>query len=219
MDDIDSNIFWESRRCLRKPISEIYDVAMKLNEAVRAHNTGNIEIAENLIFGADVSVLADWAESIWGKMSIKIHRYREVSNTSSAIMLNKKTSRMPNSSIKKMLIERDGYNCRYCGIPVIRSEVRDKIRKLYPKALRWGKKNKERHAAFQCLWLTYEHVIPFSQGGDSSFENMIISCQACNCGKGNATLEELGLYNPKKFKIVKTEWGGLENFQKNDDKK
>lgn len=39
---------------------------------------------------------------------------------------------------------------------------------------------------------TVDHVIPRSRGGDSSWENLVGCCSACNIRKGDRTLDELG---------------------------
>jgi 5-methylcytosine-specific restriction endonuclease McrA len=41
--------------------------------------------------------------------------------------------------------------------------------------------------------LTYDHVVPVARGGQTSWENIVTSCLACNRRKGNRTPEEAGL--------------------------
>ena len=35
--------------------------------------------------------------------------------------------------------------------------------------------------------LTFEHVIPRSRGGKTSWSNIVTACMPCNTGKGNST--------------------------------
>lgn len=202
----------KQRECFRAPIPEIYDVSILLKKAVEAHNKGDRQQAAKLIKQADQPPVKNWYLSISGKFRDDIHNFIPVENLQETTPAKTK-SRMPSASVKKALITRDGYHCRYCNIPVIRSEIRDLIRKNYPDVLQWGKSNKDRHAAFLGLWLTYEHVIPHSLGGDNSLDNMIISCQACNCGKSNYSLEDFGLLDPRNSPVIKSQWNGLENFK------
>ncbi|MGB7214007.1 MAG: HNH endonuclease, partial [Gammaproteobacteria bacterium] len=65
------------------------------------------------------------------------------------------------------LFARDGYRCQYCGRH--RSELRGRE------------------------FLTRDHVIPLSRGGDNSWENVVSACSPCNNRKGNLLPEEAGL--------------------------
>jgi 5-methylcytosine-specific restriction endonuclease McrA len=58
---------------------------------------------------------------------------------------------------------RDGYTCQYCA-------------KRFPRAQ-----------------LNLDHVVPRSQGGGSSWENVVCSCHRCNLRKGGRTPEQSGL--------------------------
>ena len=80
---------------------------------------------------------------------------------------------MPSAAEKQALHDRDGYHCRFCGIPVIRTEVRVKIAAVYPTALPWGRQNALQHAAFQVLWAQYDHVVPHAHGGTNELSSMV----------------------------------------------
>jgi 5-methylcytosine-specific restriction endonuclease McrA len=58
---------------------------------------------------------------------------------------------------------RDGYKCCYCG------------HKKAPRDL------------------TYDHVIPRSRGGKTTFQNIVTSCKPCNLRKGNKTPQQAGM--------------------------
>lgn len=61
------------------------------------------------------------------------------------------------------LYARDGHRCQYCG---------------------------SRGGAHE---LTYDHVIPVSQGGPKSWENIVTCCIPCNRAKADRTPEQAGL--------------------------
>ena len=99
-------------------------------------------------------------------------------------------------------------------MPVIHAETRKYLQNLYPDAIPWGKTNASQHAAFQCLWLQYDHVVPHSAGGENTLDNLIITCSACNYGKMNYTVEELGLLDPRDFAPIQSNWDGLERVKR-----
>jgi len=201
------------RSCLRDPIPEIAEAARYLDEAVSAHLVGQSALAEELIRRADIPAIRDWTESIWGKGSPYV-KYRTVPGAPSYIPKEQRVKqRMPTAAEKTDLHQRDGYHCRFCGIPVVRKEVRVRIREVYPHALRWGPRNEDQHAAFQAMWVQYDHLLPHAQGGNNDLENIVVTCAPCNFGRMNFTLEEVGLTDPRTREPVRSTWSGLERFR------
>lgn len=64
---------------------------------------------------------------------------------------------------KENVLLRDNYRCQYCGVKLPASK------------------------------LNYEHVLPRSRGGKTTWENIVMSCYPCNSKKGSRTLEEAGM--------------------------
>lgn len=198
------------RRCFREPIPEIYDAARYLDAAVSAHLAGEARIASELIKLSDMPVLRAWLDSIWGAKSPHV-KYRPIDGAPALVSKDEKASkRMPDSSTKKELIRRDGHHCRLCGIPVIREEVRKRLHGLYPDALPWAAGNVNQHAAFQVLWLQYDHLVPHARGGSNDLDNMLIACAACNYGRMQYTLEEVGFAPIGSIERTRSLWDGLE---------
>lgn len=117
---------------------------------------------------------------------------------------------MPTASEKRALHKRDGCHCRFCGIPLVRGEVRRKISEAYPV---WGRRNADQHAAFQAMWMQYDHILPHSKGGTNDLENLVVTCAACNFGRMNHTLQEVGLLDPREREPLQSTWDGLERFK------
>jgi 5-methylcytosine-specific restriction endonuclease McrA len=185
------------RRCLREPIPEIFEAASYLNDAVDAHFEGDRIRASRLLQTADIPAIAAWTDSVWGKYDPEIHwKIEPITALPFLAKVDRPMPRMPTTATKKIVIDRDGYHCRFCGIPVISSEIRRRLRDLYPDAIRWGRQNKDQHAALQCLWLQYDHVIPNQRGGASTPDNIIITCGPCNFGRMERSVEEMGLFDP-----------------------
>ena len=196
------------KRCFREPIDEIFDAARYLDAAVSAHLEGQHEIASELFLLANNKKVRDWLESIWGKNSPYVIT-NKLPPIEPAIKIE---ARMPTSAQIAELHRRDGFNCRFCGIPVIRAEVRKLAIKLYPNVVTWGRTNATQHAAFQTLWAQYDHVVPHACGGTNDLDNLVVTCAACNFGKMSYRLDELGLQDPRDFPPVRSAWDGLERL-------
>jgi 5-methylcytosine-specific restriction endonuclease McrA len=64
---------------------------------------------------------------------------------------------------RKHILMRDRYTCQYC------------------------------HRTLPSAELTLDHVLPRSRAGETSWENLVACCHACNNRKGNHTPEEAGM--------------------------
>jgi len=146
----------DMKRCFREPIPEIFDSARYLDAAVSAHLEGQTKIAEELFVLANNKKVWDWVDSVWGKNSPYVNVIKRPFQHTKP----KEKNRMPTSEMKKELRQRDGYHCRFCGIPVIRAEVRKFLYGIYSNVIPWEGTTATQHAGFECLWLQYDHVIP-----------------------------------------------------------
>lgn len=201
------------RTCLREPIPEIAYAARLLDNAVSSHLRSDVDEAAQLISLANIPAIREWSESLWGRNSpyVKVHF-----TTQSLLHLRRDRqtlNRMPTSGERRELHLRDGYHCRFCGIPVIRRQVRIDIAKAYPISLPWGRENSTQHAAFQAMWAQYDHLLPHSKGGTNGLDNVVVTCAPCNFGRMNYTLKEVGLLNPLSRSPVQSAWDGLERFR------
>ena len=64
---------------------------------------------------------------------------------------------------RQNVLLRDDFTCQYCGAEA------DKAK------------------------LTFDHVIPRSQGGKTRWDNIVTACRPCNSSKGNRTPEQAGM--------------------------
>jgi 5-methylcytosine-specific restriction endonuclease McrA len=74
--------------------------------------------------------------------------------------------RMPRSHVRfsrQNIYLRDGFTCQYCGRTLPRSQ------------------------------LNLDHVVPRSQGGRTTWENVVCSCVRCNLSKGGRSPEQAGI--------------------------
>lgn len=200
------------RRCLRDPIPEIEEAAHLLSSAVDAHLRGDRSSADSLIRAADLPLIGEWTESIWGAKSPFLRLDKSAVETNEIPAAQRVASRMPNRAEKELLRSRDGFLCRYCAIPVVRAEVRKAMSQAYPEAVRWGSKNRDQHSAFQAMWLQYDHVVPHSRGGDNSLSNLVVTCGPCNFGRRNYPLDAISIRDPRLTRPSNRAWDGLERF-------
>lgn len=89
-------------------------------------------------------------------------------------------------------------------VRVLRNFKRDKIR------LKFSRLNVYARDGFRCQFcgdqkasehLTFDHVVPRSRGGKTTWENIVACCEPCNSAKANRTPGEAGmklLRDPKK---------------------
>jgi len=210
--------FYAPRRCLREPIAEIFLAAHLLDRAVGAHLAGDREGVLELIRQADMPAVRAFTEMLWGAAENNPEQWRYIRkrplvNPPAAVPKQHFLKRLePAAPEKKIVIARDGHNCVFCGMPVIRSEVRAALDKAYPEAKIWGNTNRTQHAAFQCLWLQYDHLLPRSRGGDNSPANVVVACAPCNYGRRELMLDEVGVIDPRTLPVLRTSWDGLERF-------
>ena len=66
------------------------------------------------------------------------------------------------------LFARDGYRCQYCGKHKTHLRGRE--------------------------FLTRDHILPVSKGGDNTWQNVVTACSPCNNRKGNHLPEEVGMH-------------------------
>ena len=173
------------RRCMREPIPAIFDAVALLDRAVEAHLCQDREAAGQLLKAADLPAVRGWTESLWGSKQDnpyqwRYHRWREFPDLGKPRNPDAR-DRMPNKADRDSILQRDGYHCRFCGIPVIPPEVRKALSKEYPEAAYWhSAKNCDQHAALQCLWLQFDHILPHCWGGENTPDNIVITCAPCN---------------------------------------
>ncbi|MBI1362561.1 MAG: HNH endonuclease [Proteobacteria bacterium] len=216
-DSLDA-AFWQPRTCMRAPISEIFHAAHLLDRATSAHLSGHHQIAEQLIHDANIPTIRNWTESLWGSLEEnpeqpKFRRFREVPDSPPYLKKSERAQeRMPSDTRKEDITQVYGRHCLFCGIPLIHENVRKAMHSAYPIAACWGSSNQTQHAALQCMWLQFDHILPHSRGGDNSIENVVVTCAPCNYGRKEYTLDEVGLIDPRTRPILRTSWDGLERF-------
>ena len=208
----DQRDYWSVRPCLRKPTADLFEAAASLDLGVGAHLNGDRARAAAQFRSADTQSVRDYIECMWGKRALwpeQTHylRHRPVEGIPPPTPETRGTK--VTSALKRTVVERDGFRCRYCSLPVIPASIRKVLAKEYPADVPWGSTNNSQHAAFQALWLQFDHVVPLSRGGPNDAENVVVSCAACNFMKWDYHLEEMGLSDPRSRPPLSSCWDGL----------
>ena len=185
------------RLCLREPIPEIFEAARLFQQADVAHRSGDRGQATEFIRQADMPAIRKWCDGLWGQQRQCGSAYVELRARFGQLAAARKRCEQRNANAKQVreLIARDGRHCLFCGIPVIRSEVIKRIRDpgLYGAHVHWTNSSDKDHAGLRALMMSADHVVPWSRGGDTTLDNLIVTCSPCNCGRSEYTLEEAGL--------------------------
>lgn len=202
------------KRSIKEPIPEIFHVWNFLNQAVDAHLTGEKLRAEELFKKANMQAVREWLQLAWTRPDLNVVVPNPSVDTKEVSKDLRDPDRNINPAIKTAVLQRDGYRCRYCGIPTVHADIRKLANRLYPEAVPWeSSDNTKIHAGFACLWLQFDHVVPHSHGGRSLQNNVVISCALCNFGKDKYTLRQLDVANPFLTPPISTSWDGLERFR------
>ena len=202
------------RRCIKEPIPEIFAAWDAMSAAVDEHLKGNRAGAEELFRQADLPAVWNWLNSSWIDVKRNVVEMNPPGDTKAIPKSERDPDRNIAQNIRAAVLERDGYRCRYCGIPVVHADIRKIAAKLYPESVVWDSRDpKKQHAGFQCLWLQFDHVEPHSHGGKSSIENVVISCALCNFGKDRFPLRQLHVEDPRLREPEHIGYDGLERLR------
>lgn len=132
------------RDYLYEPIPELFEAAMLLQKAAAAHLAGDRSQAETLLKKADMSAIFQWSEALFAGKTIAAEikarifcYYPDPDRPGTAIKGDRALPTIP-ADLAREVIRRDGYFCRFCGIPVIDANSQRFLRKAYPQSLRWG---------------------------------------------------------------------------------
>ena len=144
--------------------------------------TGTAQLYPALVLNADFRPLSYFPLSLWSwQDSIKavfLDRVNIVSEYPNVVRSPSFEMRLPSVISLKEYVKldrrpaftrfnvflRDRFQCQYCSV-VSASED-----------------------------LTFDHVLPRSRGGKTTWDNVVTACQACNLAKSNRTPRESGMY-------------------------
>jgi hypothetical protein len=114
------------------------------------------------------------------------------------------------AKFERAVFMRDSYTCRYCGLKVIAKEAMYAFEKLVGVAeFRTQGCNDVQHGCIHAFKPVADHVAPHHLGGRTDMNNLVTACPACNYGKYNYTVAQLGIDDPCERPPIETDWDGL----------
>lgn len=187
---------YEPRRSFMPLTSAHVSVVQALMDAGEAHVQGDRARANSLFAEADVTAMTDYVLRIIGRVDAAIHRQARTPDVSLLIPKAQQVG-MPGAAEQGQIFERDGWHCRCCGVPVVSPQARARLSAQHA-ALRWGKRNAERHAGIFALMASLDHALPRSRGGGNEPSNLLTACWPCQFGRMDWTYEEVQIADPRK---------------------
>lgn len=183
------------------PIPEVEAALLLLEMAVSFQLAGDRSEADRLLRVADLPVLFEHFERARG-VADELHRLAPAG-------LAPKMRRPLANAQRIALHQRDGWRCRYCDSKVIDREVRDRLRRDFPDAVRWARTPAGRHSAVLIHSAVYDMVVPPRRGGTTNLDNLVTSCWLCQAARSGRSFEDLGLDDPRSSAPLVDEWDGL----------
>lgn len=195
------------RQCLLEPTKKHAEAAGLLASAADALLSGDQISAAQLLVLADFPSVNQHVLRLVSKLTPEVHR-----STRRPVPIRKDErdpTRMPPLSVEWQIYERDGWRCRFCGMKVISRKARGVFVSLFPKETRWEAPEFERHFALYALASSLDHVVPHSRGGVNWEDNFVTACYGCQFGRGEWTLDEVEIEDPRLRPPIVDGWDGL----------
>src|SRR4051794_17694429 len=106
------------RQCLIEPVPALFEAAAMLSSAVDAHLAGDTDEADRLLRLAHSEEVRAFTEGAWGTGAKERFGFITVPGAPPALSLpDRPAPRMPTIETRQAVIQRDGYHCRFCGLP------------------------------------------------------------------------------------------------------
>jgi len=202
------------RRFIKEPIPEVHLAIRALIDAADAYIEGDFISAAAKFREANCPITWEWLNNAWMGPHKNIVFLNPEGDSHVIPKSERDPDRLIKASVRREVLERDGYRCRYCGLPVVHADIRKIAHRLYPSEVPWNSRvSAEQHSGFQVSWLQYDHVEPHSHGGKSTLDNVVISCALCNYGKDRFTLRQLDIEDPRLRPPIPSDFDGLERMR------
>lgn len=176
--------------------------------SVEHAGNGRLDEAISLLKRIRSSDMREWFIE-HGQMS-GIHRGRQLKIDAPSVSQDQRDPVDRPTRYEKKVFQRDSYTCRYCGLRILSKEVLVAFERAVGTTEFCAQgKDFQLHGIVHGFKIVADHLFPHRCGGRTNPDNLVSSCPACNYGKYNYTLKQLGLDDPLLRPPANNAWDGL----------
>ena len=183
------------KHCLIETPPEIREDIVRVVEAVEVART-NPQRAKSMVRGVNADAMKRWFIDVMlcsGFWRAERRNFTQVTRTKKLIRIP-----IPQKQLEA-LFDRDGWHCRYCGIPIggNRKHFKKFAKQIDMPELIQGRNDETRHGVYLMMMASHDHVDPHGRGGTDDLSNLVTACWPCQFGKYKFELFEIGLDDPR----------------------
>ena len=186
---------WPTSQPLPTP-SNAREAAHAVAVAVEAARIGDAAAVREVLLPLDQLSLQDW----FCDHAQHAYRFRAAQFCPEPVVPISRDLRdrpYPVAVMERDVYLRDEGLCRYCGTRVhLRGDLHRVSTLAGKEVFAMGSTNRTRAGAMIIARASADHVLPVTQGGRTTPNNLVTACWPCQFGKSSFTPEQLGMRSP-----------------------
>ena len=187
---------WPTRSPLPTP-EAVLTAGTAVKHALEHVDAGDVERARDLLNACDQASIQSWF-IVHAQNAHRFRREHFHPGPITAIPPEQRDRPYPSKSLEREIYDRDLGRCLYCGVEVILVDDQKRLWALVGDDLfAMGRTNLTRSGAMIATRATADHVVPRSQGGKTTPDNLVTACWPCQFGKAEFSPSQLGLKDPR----------------------
>lgn len=189
---------WPTRSPLPTP-QEVRTAGVAVRQALAQADAGERERARHLLRASDQAFIQSWF-IVHAQNAHRFRRGHFHPQPITAIPPDQRDRPYPSKSLERAIYERDSGRCLYCGVNVLLANDQKRLHAVVgDDTFAMGRTNLTRSGAMIASRATADHVIPRSQGGKTTVDNLVTACWPCQFGKAEFSPRQLGLEDPRDY--------------------
>ena len=187
---------WPTASPLQTP-DQVRAAGKAVKQALDHATAGDRKRARDLLRACDQAFIQAW----FILHAQNAHRFRREyfhPEAITAISPDQRDRPYPSKSLEREIYDRDLGRCLYCGVDVLLVADQKRLHAFVgDDVFAMGRTNLTRSGAMIATRATADHVIPRSQGGNTTADNLVTACWPCQFGKAEFSPRQLGLEDPR----------------------